>query len=106
MPIDTSHNIPSPGVTGLRPVGAMDARTVRLAAGDKTQASTAGSTEGVATPAATFQPSQALDAGQPPVDAERVQVIRHAIETGTYPVIPTKIADAMIAAGLLLRTPA
>ena len=31
--------------------------------------------------------------------------IRHAIETGKYPVIPAKIADAMIAAGMLLRSP-
>ena len=48
----------------------------------------------------------ALDPGQAPVDMDRVKVIRHAIETGTYPIIPAKIADAMIAAGLLLRTPA
>lgn len=39
-----------------------------------------------------------------PVDADRVAEIRRAIEEGRYPVIPTRIADAMIAAGLLLRT--
>lgn len=39
-----------------------------------------------------------------PVDAERVAEIRKAIEDDRYPVIPTRIADAMIAAGLLLRT--
>jgi negative regulator of flagellin synthesis FlgM len=39
-----------------------------------------------------------------PVDAERVAEIRKAIEDGRYPVIPTRISDAMIAAGLLLRT--
>lgn len=106
MPIESSHSIPSPGVTGLRPVGTIDARTVRLAAGVK-DAATANSPVETAGPApATFQPSQALDPGQAPVDVERVKVIRHAIETGTYPVIPTKIADAMIAAGLLLRTTA
>jgi negative regulator of flagellin synthesis FlgM len=38
-----------------------------------------------------------------PVDAERVAEIRKAIEDDRYPVIPTRIADAMIAAGLLLR---
>ncbi|MBC2670451.1 flagellar biosynthesis anti-sigma factor FlgM [Novosphingobium piscinae] len=106
MPIESSPNIPSPGVAGLRQVGTIDARTVRLAAGAKDQAAVGSTPDAVATPAATFQPSQALDPGQAPVDVERVKVIRHAIETGTYPVIPAKIADAMIAAGLLLRTPA
>ncbi|HCF24473.1 MULTISPECIES: flagellar biosynthesis anti-sigma factor FlgM [unclassified Novosphingobium] len=48
--------------------------------------------------------SRELDPGQPPVDAERVQVIRKAIEDGTYPIVPAKVADAIIAAGLLLRT--
>jgi negative regulator of flagellin synthesis FlgM len=38
-----------------------------------------------------------------PVDQDRVAEIREAIEHGRYPVIPTKIADAMIAAGFLLR---
>lgn len=104
MPIEPRQNISSQPVAGLRPVGTIDARTVRTAAGAKDQATTGVPAGPVATPAATFQPSQALDPGQQaPVDAERVQVIRHAIETGTYPVIPTKIADAMIAAGLLLR---
>jgi negative regulator of flagellin synthesis FlgM len=48
--------------------------------------------------------SRELDPGQPPVDAERVQQIRKAIEQGTYPILPAKVADAMIAAGLLLRS--
>ncbi len=54
--------------------------------------------------AAQVERSSALDAGaKPPVDVERVKVIRQAIEQGTYPVVPAKIADAMIAAGMLLR---
>ncbi len=100
MPIESSPNI-----SGLRPVGAMDARTVRSAGGAKDQATTPAPAAASAD-AVTFKPSQALDPGQPPVDAERVQVIRQAIEAGKYPIIPTKIADAMIAAGLLLRVPA
>lgn len=48
--------------------------------------------------------SNALDPGAPPVDVERVMEIRKAVENGTYPVTPTRIADAMIAAGFLLRT--
>lgn len=48
--------------------------------------------------------SRELDPGQPPVDAERVEQIRQAIEQGRYPIVPAKVADAMIAAGMLLRS--
>lgn len=48
--------------------------------------------------------SRELEAGQPPVDVERVQQIRKAIENDTYPIVPTKVSDAIIAAGLLLRS--
>lgn len=42
-----------------------------------------------------------ISAGQqPPVQSERVREIRRAIETNTYPLIPVKIADGIIAAGL------
>lgn len=39
----------------------------------------------------------------PPADATRVQEIRKAVEQGRYPIVPARIADAMIAAGYLLR---
>lgn len=38
-----------------------------------------------------------------PVDHERVTELRHAIEQGNYPLDPRKTADAMIAAGFMLR---
>jgi negative regulator of flagellin synthesis FlgM len=38
-----------------------------------------------------------------PVDHDRVAEIRNAIEQGRYPIVPAKIADAMIASGFLLR---
>lgn len=41
--------------------------------------------------------------GEAPVDAERVAEIRKAIDEGSYPLVPARIADAMIAASLLLR---
>lgn len=45
-----------------------------------------------------------LSAGaEPPVDADRVSEIRQAVEEGRYPIVPAKIADAMIAAGFMLR---
>ncbi|MFV0643430.1 MAG: flagellar biosynthesis anti-sigma factor FlgM [Sphingomonadaceae bacterium] len=40
---------------------------------------------------------------QAPVDQERVAQIRQAIKQGTYPILPARIADAMIAAGYLLQ---
>ena len=42
--------------------------------------------------------------GSPPVDGERVDQIRKALESGSYPIVPTKIADAMIAARFMLST--
>lgn len=56
-----------------------------------------------ARPAAVPVSSMASAGVEPPVDHDRVAQIRRAIETGRYPVVPTKIADAMIAAGFLLR---
>ena len=58
-----------------------------------------------ASPVATVARSEALDPGKPPVDAERVATLRKAIESGDYPVIPTTVADAVIAAGMLWRSP-
>lgn len=56
--------------------------------------------------AATAKPGVAVEVGtvgevdlaSPPVDADRVEKIRTALRDGTYPLVPTKIADAMIAA--------
>jgi negative regulator of flagellin synthesis FlgM len=48
-------------------------------------------------PVATSRVSAGHDV---PVDSDRVAEIRKALESGTYPLIPTKIADAIIAAGM------
>ncbi|OZA93012.1 flagellar biosynthesis anti-sigma factor FlgM [Altererythrobacter sp. H2] len=42
------------------------------------------------------------DSAAPPVDRERVNQIRDALREGSYPIVPAKIADAMIAARLVL----
>jgi negative regulator of flagellin synthesis FlgM len=54
---------------------------------------------------AAAKATNVLDPGEPPIDAERVGLIRKAVENGTYPVVPAQIADAIIAAGMLLRSP-
>ncbi|MCB2058590.1 MAG: flagellar biosynthesis anti-sigma factor FlgM [Novosphingobium sp.] len=88
--------IGSGGPQAARALGAVEARIARNPAGTAKSA-----------PAASQSPvtvSDALDPGSAPVDADRVAEIRKAIEKGTYPILPAKIADAMIAAGILLRS--
>jgi len=75
--------------TAAAPVRGVE--TVRPVRSDRTEAEAPGLSLATAGTAA-------------PVDADRVAEIRKAIEDGRYPVVPTRIADAMIAAGLLLRT--
>jgi negative regulator of flagellin synthesis FlgM len=90
--------MPSMELGSTAPVGAIDVRIAR-----QPQASECAppSTE---KPAASVVASTALDAGEIPVDEGRVAVIRKAVESGNYPLIPARISDAMIAAGLLLRS--
>ena len=52
--------------------------------------------------AVRVETSTSFDARQPPVDQARVTEIRDALKQGNYPLFPTRIADAMIAAPLLL----
>ncbi len=84
------------------PVSAVNASTIRH--------STAGNgrSEKSAGPVPTQQTSPvksaALDPGAAPVDADRVRIVRQAVEAGTYPLLPARVADAIIAAGLLLRS--
>ncbi len=79
------------------PVSPVEAKPLRTAQGGAKPQVTA-------SPATETSASDALDPGAPPVDAERVSMIRKAVESGTYPVVPARVADAIIAAGLLLRT--
>jgi negative regulator of flagellin synthesis FlgM len=95
-----------------RPVGPVQVNT--LGAGAKPALTETLAAQPAVTPQATpsdtaaaaqVETSDAVKAGVAPVDQERVQTVRHAIETGKYPIIPARIADAMIAAGMLLRSP-
>ena len=82
----------------LRAVSAIESRLAR-----KTGDSSGHSARAEKSEPAVVQ-SDVLDPGEMPVDAERVELIRKAVEEGTYPVLPARIADAMIAAGILLRS--
>lgn len=86
------------GPHAARAVGAVDARKVHQAPVGNDRAAE------VANAHSAVVRSRELDPGEAPVDAERVAEIRKAIEQGTYPIVPARVADAMIAAGMLLRS--
>ncbi|MBA4160857.1 MAG: flagellar biosynthesis anti-sigma factor FlgM [Novosphingobium sp.] len=89
----------------LGPLGPQTPRGPGLVAkGKPTGPVASDSARSQAAPQSAVQRSAALDPGQPPVNSERVAEISKAIERGLYPVLPMKVADAMIAAGLLLRS--
>lgn len=90
--------MPSIELGSTCPVGAIDVRLAR-----QPQASNSVPVRNNK-PAPAVASSTPFDAGDTPVDGERVAVIRRAVESGNYPLIPTRVSDAMIAAGLLLRS--
>lgn len=90
----------------LSAVGASRA----VAAGERAQieartrpAASAGA--GAAASGVSLEVSAPVETVVPPVDAERVQAIKNALRDGSYPLVPTKIADAMIAAQVSLSIP-
>jgi len=85
-------------VNTVRAVSTADAGTTAQAAVSSEQAPVANSPVG-----ATMVATTALNAGQAPVDTDRVATIKKAIQSGNYPIVPTKISDAIIAAGMMLR---
>lgn len=90
-----------PGVGQGSPVEATAARRIGTVAARPVDTSTQAAPAARATE--TMVTTQALDAGTMPVDAERVSQIKKALEENRYPVLPAKISDALIAAGLLLQ---
>jgi negative regulator of flagellin synthesis FlgM len=91
----------------LSAVGAARAVTAgqraQIEARPRPAAAPAGS--GAAASGVSLEVSSSAEAAAPPVDAERVQAIKSALRDGTYPLVPTKIADAMIAAQVSLSLP-
>ena len=86
--------MPSFDIGPTRAVGAISNRPAQETRGQKPQQAVS--------PDAPIA-SAPVSAGEPPVDFERVAQIRKAVEQGTYPIVPTRVADEMIAAGFLLR---
>ena len=46
----------------------------------------------------SLEVGSSVSAAKPPVDVDRVAEIREALRDGSYPLVPAKIADAIIAA--------
>jgi len=89
-------------IGAARPVGAIQPSPAKSAVtGPAMTAVAAGPVAASATP--RVETSMTASAGVVPVDQDRVIQIRAAVQNGTYPMIPTRIGDAMIAAGALLR---
>jgi negative regulator of flagellin synthesis FlgM len=98
--------MPSVELSKLSGVGATRAVT----ASDRAQiearpAPLAGSAAPAPAAGISLEVTAASAAATPPVDAERVAAIRKALSEGSYPLVPTKIADAMIAAQVSLSLP-
>ena len=87
------------GVSAARAVTAGDRAQIDARAHPATAVSTS-SMSGI-----SLEISDASEAISPPVDAERVAQIRDALRDGSYPLVPAKIADAMIAAQVSLSLP-
>jgi len=85
--------------TDASAAASASAASVNVAASTQVSANTAATSADSASVVTSTQAS----AGSAPVDTDRVATIKKAIETGNYPLVPTKIGDAMIAAGMLLR---
>ncbi len=88
------------GVSAARPLGESD--RAKPAATKPEGAPNAGArpatSEPSARPGVSVEVGAAIDASKPPVDSDRVAEIRAALRDGSYPIVPAKIVDAMIAA--------
>lgn len=89
-----------PAVSAPRAVAAGERAQIEARTTPAPAAGTGAAASGV-----SLEVSTPLDPAAPPVDAERVQAIKNALRDGSYPLVPTKIADAMIAAQVSLSLP-
>ncbi len=93
------------GVAGVRQDNAAQIRFDVPAAATPAPA-TSDAAASTAAPEVKVDAAPSTDLRTAPVDTDRVREIRAAIESGNYPLMPAQIADAMIAAPLLLSAEA
>ena len=89
----------------MKPIDAISPTAVsRLAAVGKAKTVAQGAAqEAQARPAARADTARVTQDASPPIDSDRVNEIRQAVQQKRYPIIPARIADAMIAAPYLLN---
>lgn len=89
-------------VTGAKPLSSTDRMTQGPAEGNRTAVSDAPGAKaaagGVSIAIGSALQASEISGAKAPVDSDRVAMIRDALRDGTYPLVPTQIADAMIAA--------
>ena len=98
--MDSIGSTPSVSTPGISPGATGDRGVTRVAAATKAGGATAG-----ADAQAMRKQGKTVEAGAlakvlastPPVNADRVTQIRHAIQNGSFPILPAKIADRLIA---------
>lgn len=88
-----------PGISAARALSTSDRAQI--------EARPRSSVSGAGAPASgiSLEVTGTAQAAAPPVDADRVRMIRDALRDGSYPLVPTQIADAMIAAQVSLALP-
>lgn len=84
---------------GLVPAARLDGAAAKSAEKRAGQPAT-GAPHAAPATGISVEVASGLAAGEPPVSSERVAEIRAALKDGSYPLVPAKIADAMIAARL------
>lgn len=89
------------GVSPLNPLS----RNERAAEDARPASELANRAEQSSPPGVSVEFGRSTEAIKPPVDSERVAQIREALRDGSYPILPIKIADAMIAAQISLGLP-
>jgi len=95
--------MPSVELSKLQGIAAPRAVSTSERAQIETRASAARTTP--AAPGVSVEIGEGAAAAGAPVDAERVQQIRAALQDGSYPLVPTRIVDAMIAAQVSFALP-
>ncbi len=91
-------------IAGVRSLSDTDRASVQTTVGTRAEKGSANAASngasGVGGAGVSIEIGTAVNPMSPPVNSDRVSDIRQALREGTYPLIPTEISDAMIAAQL------
>jgi len=86
------------GISPARALTESDRTPIETARSSVSSRGAASAAKPNAAPGIAIEVAGATDPNSPPLDTDRVEQIRKALQEGTYPLVPTQIADAIIAA--------